>query len=60
MDKFISIKEVSTMLGVSAKTLRRWDKEGKLIASRTLGNHRRYKLSDIEHMLNSSDIEVNK
>lgn len=44
----ISIKKASDLLGISQKTLRTWDGNGKLIAVRTKGNHRRYKLSDIQ------------
>jgi len=38
------------MLGVSRKTLRRWDQEGKLPAERTLGGHRRYDLAQIKRL----------
>ena len=48
MDKMISISEAGRLLGVTPRTLKRWDTEGKLKVYRTLGNHRRYKLSDIE------------
>ncbi len=37
-----SISETAKLLGVSAPTLRRWEKTGKLPALRTLGGHRRY------------------
>lgn len=40
---FLSIGHVASILGVSTKTLRRWDKKGMLNADfRTLGHHRRY------------------
>ena len=35
-------KQFSKMLGVSVKTLQRWDKDGRLIASRTPSNRRFY------------------
>ena len=39
----VSIGQVASLLGVSTKTLRRWDKKGTLHADfRTPGNHRRY------------------
>ena len=48
MNKLLSIKEAGKVLGVSESTLRRWEKEGKLIPDeRTKGNQRRYKLSSI-------------
>jgi len=48
MDKLLSIKEASELLNVTTSTLRRWEREGKLIPDeRTKGNQRRYKLSSI-------------
>lgn len=35
-------KEFGEMLGVSVKTLQRWDNEGKLIAKRNPKNRRYY------------------
>ena len=44
MNKLLSIKEASEFLGVSVSTLRRWEKEKKLIPDeRIKGNQRRYK-----------------
>lgn len=46
MSKFISIMEAASHLGVSTQTLRRWEREGKLLpAKRTKGGQRRYDLS---------------
>ena len=43
MDGLFSIGEMARRLGVSVPTLRRWDREGRLLpTSRTLGGHRRY------------------
>ena len=47
MDRYISIGEAASLLGVCVATLRRWDNDNKLVAKRTLGKHRRYKLTDI-------------
>jgi putative resolvase len=48
MNKLLSIKETAELLGVSQSTLRRWEKDGRLIPDeRTKGNQRRYKLSSI-------------
>ena len=42
----VSIHEAAEFLGVSAQTLRRWEREGKLIADeRTPGGRRRYDLA---------------
>lgn len=35
-------QEFAEMIGVSVKTLQRWDREGKLTAFRTLTNRRYY------------------
>ncbi len=51
MTKLIKIDEAASLLGVSIKTLQRWDIEGKLSANRTIGGHRRYKLSDIQTLI---------
>jgi excisionase family DNA binding protein len=43
----ITIKEAASFLGVSRKTLRRWEVSGKLVPDRTSGGHRRYLLSKL-------------
>lgn len=48
MDKLLTIKQAASILGVSTSTLRRWEKEKRLIPDeRTEGNQRRYLLSSI-------------
>lgn len=48
MAEFLTISQVASRLGVTVETLRMWTKEGKLRAVRTAGNHRRYRLEDVE------------
>lgn len=48
MDNLYSIIEVATKLGLSDKTLRRWEEAGRFSPSRTLGNQRRYSLEDLQ------------
>ena len=55
MDRLLTLKETGKLLNVSKQTLQRWDNNGKLIAIRTEGGHRRYKLSDIEKIFNMKD-----
>jgi predicted site-specific integrase-resolvase len=44
--KMVSVHEAAEFLGVSAQTLRRWEREGKLIPDeRTPGGRRRYDLA---------------
>ena len=40
MEKTYTVSEASELIGVSVKTLQRWDREGKLVASRTPSNRR--------------------
>lgn len=48
MDRLLTIRETGKVLGVSTSTLRRWEREGRLIPDeRTEGNQRRYLLSSI-------------
>jgi len=54
-DKLVNLETAADMLGVSKDTLRNWDKSDKLKPMRTEGNHRRYKLSNILHILDISE-----
>lgn len=45
--KSFSLKQASKMLGVSTRTLQRWDNAGKIKTFRTVGNHRRIYESEI-------------
>lgn len=51
MDRLLTLDETKKLLNVSKSTLQRWDREGKLIALRTEGGHRRYRQSEIERMV---------
>lgn len=48
----ITITELAKILSVSCKTLRLWEKEGKITSYRTPGGHRRYILEEIKSQLN--------
>jgi len=51
--KYLSISETALMLGVSTKTLRRWENNNKFIPEyRTIGNHRRYSINQIKKLIN--------
>lgn len=47
----LNISQTASRLGVSAKTLRKWDASGKLKALRTKGGHRRYRVEDVNALL---------
>ena len=52
MEKYYSIGKVCEILGVTHKTLRRWDKSGKLKPDvRTEGGHRRYSEATLRRFL---------
>ena len=63
MSTFVTLLEAATFLGVSKATLRNWDREGKLSASRNKANgYRMYNLDELlaiknshQHHNNSSD-----
>ena len=47
-ERLLTISEAADKLGVSVDTLRRWDRDGRLIAARTLGRQRRYTAEQVE------------
>lgn len=51
-DRLLKPCEVRSEFGVTAATLREWDRSGKLpAAQRTFGGHRRYRESDVRALL---------
>jgi len=48
--------EVAAVFRVDPKTVTRWAKAGKLTAIRTLGGHRRYRESEVKHLLKISEM----
>ena len=53
--RFLKLEEASKYLNVSISTLRKWDKDGKLKSIRTVGNHRRWKIEDIQRFIGEED-----
>lgn len=55
--KLLKLREAAEMLGVNPQTLRRWDREGKLLAVKigTRG-HRRYKKEEIEQLVKKREV----
>ena len=54
-DQLLTPSEVAAMFRVNPKTVTRWSRSGKLPAIRTLGGHRRFRLSDVRDALGSLD-----
>lgn len=57
MEITYSISDAAKMIGVSVKTLQRWDRDGKLVANRTPSNRRYYTEKQLGEILN---VEENK
>jgi putative resolvase len=47
MDKYYRVSEFAERIGKSSSTLRRWDREGRLVARRTPSGHRYYTNEDL-------------
>lgn len=50
-EKQLTISEAAEALGVSIQTLRRWESQGKITATRTLGDQRRFAQSEIDRAM---------
>ena len=54
--KFLTVKEVSSILGVTPLTVRNWDKKGSLTAYRhPVNNYRLYRIEDVEALMRRID-----
>ena len=53
IEKKYKIGEFAEQVGVSVKTLQRWDKAGKLVAHRTITDRRYYTEKQLEYCLNN-------
>ena len=54
--KFLTVKEVARLLGVTPLTVRNWDQKGKLTAYRhPMNNYRLYKVEDVEDLMRDID-----
>jgi excisionase family DNA binding protein len=53
-DEFLSIGEVAKAFGVTVATVRNWDRDGRIVSTRTLGGQRRFKRSDVAALLEAA------
>ncbi|MBC8060863.1 MAG: MerR family transcriptional regulator, partial [Clostridiaceae bacterium] len=62
MSRLIGTAQASEVLGVTTKTLKIWTNENKIKSFRTAGNHRRFRVDDIEKFLGENNMskETNK
>lgn len=59
--KLVPIQEAAQALGVSAQTLRRWEREGKLLPDeRTAGGRRRYDLARLQPEMFRSEAQARR
>lgn len=48
--ELLPIGEVAKILGVAVETVRRWDRDGKIVSTRTLGGQRRFRRDEVERV----------
>ena len=53
-DRLLPIGEAARSLGVSLDTIRRWEREGKIVGIRTPGGQRRFPRSEIDRLLGAA------
>jgi len=54
MKEYLTLSEASELIGKSKETLRRWDREGKLLAVREpMSNYRVYRRDEVENLFSS-------
>jgi putative resolvase len=58
MEKLYTLKEAKKLLGVTTRTIQRWDKEGKIRVVRTIGGRRRIPESEIKRILGLKEERV--
>lgn len=49
--QLLTVSEVANLFGVSAKTVSRWAREGRISSVRTLGGHRRFREKQVRTLL---------
>lgn len=53
--QMVAVGDAARLLGVSVKTIRRWEASGKISGRRTPGGQRRFRLSDINELLGENE-----
>ena len=57
-DKLLTPAEVAAMFRVNAKTVTRWARSGRLSAIKTMGGHRRYRLSEVRRAVEAINTDA--
>lgn len=50
----LPVGAAAALIGISADTLRRWEKAGRITSFRTPTGHRRFRRTDVEALLQAS------
>ena len=58
MTELLTIKDVANLMGVTAKTIRRREKEGKIQSIRTPGGHRRFDKEELLKLMEKETLTV--
>lgn len=53
--QMVAVGDAARLLGVSVKTIRRWEASGKISGRRTPGGQRRFRLSGINELLGENE-----
>ncbi len=51
MAELLTIGDAARVLGVSVDTMRRWEREGKVAPTRTVGGQRRYRRAELDKLV---------
>jgi excisionase family DNA binding protein len=54
-DRLLTPAEVAEMFRVNPKTVTRWARTGRLQAIKTIGGHRRYRLSEVRKAVEAAN-----
>jgi excisionase family DNA binding protein len=54
-DRLLTPSEVADMFRVNPKTVTRWARTGRLRAIKTIGGHRRYRLSEVRKAVEAAN-----
>ena len=57
-EDLLSVSQTAYLAGVSADTIRRWEKAGRIPGHRTPTGHRRFRRGDVEALLTTEPTEA--
>lgn len=54
-EELLPVGTAASLIGISADTLKRWERDGRIRSTRTPTGHRRFRRGDVEALLTSDD-----